>query len=61
MSDQPAKKDFAKVHLALARRALGLVVDVPELDDDQADQLELDQAIARHPARPIENIRSDAL
>lgn len=61
MSDPIARKDFARLHLALARRNLGIVVDVPDLDDDHAAQLELDQAIARHPARPIENIRSDAL
>jgi hypothetical protein len=50
MSDHVAKPDYARVHLALARRALGIPVEVPELDDDQAAQLELDDAVARHPA-----------
>jgi hypothetical protein len=50
MSDHLAKPDYARVHLALARRALGTVVEVPEVDDDQAAQLELDAAIERHPA-----------
>ena len=65
MSDHLAKPDYVKVHLALARRALGLVVDVPDLDGPvamlDADDQAIDDAKARHPARPIQNVQSDAL
>jgi hypothetical protein len=49
MSDRPAKKDFAHLHIALARWKLAHPgQDAP--DDDQAAELELDQAVDRHPA-----------
>jgi hypothetical protein len=53
MSDHVAKRDFAALHIALARRALGQPVEVPEVDgpvplfdDDQA----LADAVDRHPS-----------
>lgn len=62
MSDRPAKKDFAHLHIALARWRLAHPgQDAPDDYDDQAQELELDAAKARHPARPIENVESDAL
>jgi hypothetical protein len=53
MSDPVAKADFVRLHLALSRRALGIAAEIPELDDDQAEQLELEGSVARHPARPV--------
>jgi hypothetical protein len=53
MSDAQAKRDFAALHIALARRALGIPVELPDVDGpiplfDESD--ELDAAITRHPA-----------
>jgi hypothetical protein len=63
MSDRVARDDYARVHLALARRALGIPAELPDLDDDQAAalQLELDAAAERHPARPVVNVKTDAV
>jgi hypothetical protein len=60
ISDKPAKRDYAKLHLALARRSLGQAVEVPDLDgplelfDDDLEGLEA--SVADHPARPIERV-----
>jgi hypothetical protein len=48
MSDPVAKSDYARLHLALARRALGIPVEVPDVDD-QADEQQLDAAVDRQP------------
>jgi hypothetical protein len=64
VSDQPAKKDFAKVHLKLARWYLahgGQEPDQPETLFDVAEDQAIDEAKARHPARPVTNVESDAL
>jgi hypothetical protein len=52
MSDHLAKPDYARVHLALARRALGIPVEVPELDGPVAlfDEQAVDDAAGRHPS-----------
>ena len=50
MTDPTAKRDYAAVHLALARRALGQDVDVPDLDGPVALFDDLDAAVDRHPA-----------
>jgi hypothetical protein len=52
MSDQPAKKDFAKVHLALARWRLAHPNE-PAPDDEVTklfDDDEVGAATERHPA-----------
>lgn len=65
MSDRPAKRDYAHLHLALARRALGLTVKLPDLDgpvpmfDD--DNQAIEEAKARHPARPVRTVQSEVL
>jgi hypothetical protein len=53
MSDQVAKKDFARLHIALARRALHINVEVPEVDGPVAlfdDAEGLAEAVDRHPS-----------
>ena len=64
MSDHTAKPDYAHVWMAYIRRQLAGDHDTPlpepvQLFDDNDQALEA--AKARHPARPIENIDSDAL
>jgi hypothetical protein len=49
MSDPVAKSDYARLHLALARRALGIPVEVPELDGPVA-MFDDDQAVEDAPA-----------
>jgi hypothetical protein len=54
--DREAKIDYALLHIALARRKLGLTVDLSAYDgdDDEPATLfaldELDDAVGRHPA-----------
>jgi hypothetical protein len=56
-----ARPDFAKLHIALIRRErFGMDVTLPEVDGPVAlfddDGQAVDDAIARHPARPDNNI-----
>lgn len=67
MSERPAKTDYAAVQLAYARWKLNHPDLEPEDEWFDPNQLELDldadidDAKARHPARPIQNVQSDAL
>jgi len=55
MSDAVAKSDFAKLHLALARRALGIPVEVPELDGQRSMLDESDEpAVVQRPAKDVD-------
>lgn len=62
MSDPVAKADFARLHLALARRALGIPGEVPELDGPVAlfddDGQAVAEAVARHPARQVADVEA---
>ena len=62
MSDHTAKPDYAHVWMAYIRRQLAGDHDTAppaQLVDDNDQALEA--AKARHPARPVENVDSDAL
>lgn len=62
MTEQAAKSDYAQVWMAYIRRQLAGDHDTlppAQLFDDH-DQA-LDEAKARHPARPVANVDSDAV
>jgi hypothetical protein len=53
-AERVAKADFARLHIALARRALGRPVDIPQIDGPvpmfDVDADELAESADRHPS-----------
>jgi hypothetical protein len=66
VSEQVAKSDYREVWMRYMRRQLAgdFEAELPDeptkLFDDDDDQA-LEEAKARHPARPVQTVQSDAL